>query len=97
VEAILLHIVLPSQEIAPHFAHYRCETRDGRVFSGLLTAETASAITLRQAQGLEETIERTNIAQLEVLPESLMPEGLEKNLPPQQLADLLAFLRGGAR
>lgn len=97
VEAILLHIVLPSQEIAPHFAQYRCETRDGRVLSGLLTAETPSAITLRQAQGLEETIERTHIARLEVLPESLMPEGLEKSLTPQQLADLLAFLRGGSR
>jgi putative membrane-bound dehydrogenase-like protein len=97
IEAILLHIVLPGQEIAPHFAHYRCATRDGRVLSGLLVAESPAAITLRQAQGLEETMERANIQHLEVLPESLMPEGLEKSLTSQELADLLAFLRGGAR
>ncbi len=96
-EAILLHVIVPGQEIAPNFAQYRCETRDGRVLSGLLTAETATAITLRQPQALQETIERDEIVRLEILPESLMPDGLEKAMNRQELADLIAFLKGGAR
>ena len=96
-ETLLLHILIPSQEIAPNFAQYRCETRDGRILSGLLAAESLTAITLRQAQGLQEIIPRDQIVRLEVVPESLMPDALEKTVSPQDLCNLIAFLKGGAR
>ncbi len=93
-EVILLHIVIPEQEIAPNFVNYDCETTDGRSLSGLLARETATSITLRQTQGLEETIPRAQVVQLAASPLSLMPQELEKGLSPQELADLLAYLRG---
>jgi len=95
-ESILLHIVIPEQEIAPNFANYTCETKDGRVLSGLIAAESASGVTLRQAQGLEETVARDNIASLAASALSLMPQELEKGLTPQELADLLGYLKAGA-
>ncbi len=93
-ESLLLHLLVPSQEISPQFLQYRCETRDGSVHSGLLISESPGAITLRMPQGLEQTLARTDISRLETVRESLMPDGLEKAMSHQDLADLLAFLKG---
>ena len=95
-DSILLHIVIPEQEVAPNFANYTCETRDGRTLSGLIAAESTSSVTLRQAQGLEETISRSEIVSLVASQLSLMPQELEKGLSAQEMADLLGYLKGGA-
>lgn len=93
-ESILYHLVLPEAEIAPNFVNYECELTDGRVLSGLLAAESGASVTLRMAQGVEESIPRTRIARLTASRLSLMPQELEKAMSLQELADLLAYLRG---
>lgn len=93
-EALLLHIVIPEHEIAPNFTSYTVETKDGRSLSGILLAETATSITLRQPLGVEETLLRVNVASLMASPLSLMPQDLEKNMTRQEMADLLGFLKG---
>jgi putative membrane-bound dehydrogenase-like protein len=93
-ETILLHVLVPNAEILPSFAAYQIETRDGRELSGLIFAETASSLTLRQAQGIEETIPRANIRSLTASAVSLMPDGFEQSMKPQDLADLLGYLKG---
>ncbi|HEY2341848.1 MAG TPA: PVC-type heme-binding CxxCH protein, partial [Chthoniobacteraceae bacterium] len=50
-ETILLQIVIPEYEIAPGFAAYFVETRDGRSLAGILTSETPESVTLRQPGG----------------------------------------------
>lgn len=93
-ESILLHVVIPDQEVAPNFTAYDCVTTDGRSLTGLVTADTPSSVTLRQVLGLEETLRRDQIQSLTVSKVSLMPPGLEKLMTKQELADLLAYLRG---
>jgi putative heme-binding domain-containing protein len=93
-ESILFHLVVPDAEIAPAFAAYLAETKDGRAFSGVLASETTTSVQLRMAGGAEETLLRGNLAKLEALPNSLMPAGLEGAMSRQDLADLLAFLKG---
>jgi putative membrane-bound dehydrogenase-like protein len=93
-EAMLLHIIVPEYEILPGFAGYEVELKDGRVLSGLIAAETPSSITLRMAQGQEETLPRQAIAKLAATGLSLMPQEMEKNMSQQDLADLLAYLKG---
>lgn len=93
-EAILLHVLVPDYEIAPGFAAYVIETKDGRTLSGLILSETTTSVTLRQAQGIEETILRTNIVSLLASNVSLMPQELEKTMSRQDLADLIAYLKG---
>ena len=68
--------------------------KDGRVLSGLIAAETPSSITLRMAQGQEENLPRERIASISATGLSLMPQEIEKNLSRQDLADLLAYLKG---
>ena len=93
-ESILYHIIIPEAEIAPNFVNYECELKDGRTISGLLSSENAGNITLRMAQGVEENIARSQIARLTASRLSLMPQELEKTMTLQELADLLAYLRG---
>lgn len=93
-EAILLHLVDPDLEIVPGFAAYDIETTDGESFSGLLKSETPSAVTIRMAGGLEQNILRNRIAKLQSSNLSLMPQDLEKALSRQELADLVAYLKG---
>jgi putative heme-binding domain-containing protein len=63
------------------------------VLTGIVTAETANGLTLRQADGKDETIARTNLESLRATGQSLMPEGLEAQLPKQAMADLVAYLQ----
>jgi putative membrane-bound dehydrogenase-like protein len=91
---ILFHIVMPEAEVAPAFTPYVCEIKSGRTTAGILTSETGTTITLRQPAGLEETILRSEIKALNALPGSLMPAGLDAAMQPQDLADLVAFLKG---
>jgi putative membrane-bound dehydrogenase-like protein len=93
-ESILLHVVLPDYEIAPSFTSYTCERKDGSVVSGLLIADTPAGVTLRQGLGLEERVVRSDIVSLAASATSLMPQELEKSMTKQELADLLAYLRG---
>jgi putative heme-binding domain-containing protein len=44
--------------------------------------------------GAEETILRADLKALQALPNSLMPTGLDTAMTQQDLADLLAFLKG---
>ena len=94
-ENILFHIVNPDAEIAPAFNAYLAEAKDGRILSGILVGDTPSSITLRGPLGVETSLLRADLAKLEALPGSLMPTGLEAGLSKQQLADLLAYLKGG--
>ncbi len=95
-EALLSDILDPNREVAPDFATIAVATRSGQVATGLLAEETATTLKLRRAQGVEETLLRSEIDQVRSTGQSLMPEGLEQGLNLQDMADLIAFLRGGS-
>jgi hypothetical protein len=58
-----------------------------------LTAETGASITILAPDGKASVILRANLESLSSTGKSAMPEGLEKELKPKDLADVLAFLR----
>jgi len=68
------------------------QTKAGRQVTGLLTAETATGLTVRRADGMSETIPRSDVESLRSLGLSYMPEGLEKQIDVPAMADLLAYL-----
>jgi putative heme-binding domain-containing protein len=91
-EAVLTNVIDPNREVNPQFVQYLVATRDGRVLTGLLAAETATSVTLRRAEGQSDTVLRSDIKQMRSTGLSMMPEGLEAQLDVQAMADLLAFL-----
>jgi putative heme-binding domain-containing protein len=95
-EALWTAILDPNRAVEDKFVEYAAITADGRVLTGLLAAETGTSITLRGQEGKEQTILRSELDALRGTGKSLMPEGLEKELSEQDLADLIAYLSGQA-
>jgi putative membrane-bound dehydrogenase-like protein len=95
-EELLTSMLDPSYAIEPRFTNYIVTTKDGRMYDGIIAAETPAVITLRggSAEG-DEVILRSNIQEIRASAISLMPEELEKSLNKQGLADVIAYLRGG--
>jgi putative membrane-bound dehydrogenase-like protein len=91
-EAILTNVLDPNREVNPQYVTYAVTTKDGRTLSGMISAETANSISLKNAENKEETVLRIDIEELKSTGLSLMPEGLEKNLDKQQLADVIEYL-----
>ena len=92
-EALLSDILDPNRMVETRWMAYQIDTRDGRALTGLIAAETAAAVTLKAAGGFAETIPRDQIKAMKCLDVSLMPVGLEGGISPEQMADLLAFLK----
>jgi putative heme-binding domain-containing protein len=94
VHTLLVAILDPNQSVEVRYTSYSAVVKDGREVSGIIAAETAGSITLRAPGGREETLLRTELGSFTGSGLSLMPEGLEKGLAPQDMADLLAALAG---
>ncbi|MBW8884352.1 MAG: c-type cytochrome [Planctomycetia bacterium] len=92
-EQILADIIQPNRAIDNNYLGYTVRQLDGTVLTGILAAETATSITLRQQGGKEAVIPRSEIDELRSSGQSLMPEGLDRQIPPQDMADLLSFIK----
>src|SRR5205823_7999714 len=75
--ALLVDILDPSREVDPRYLEYQVTTTAGRIYTGLIAAETASSLTLRRAEQVEDTLLRSQIDTVQATAKSLMPEGLE--------------------
>jgi putative heme-binding domain-containing protein len=95
LEKLLTSIVDPNRDVSAAYYVCQIETRDGESFGGLLKTETATTVTLLQPGGVEKTVPRAALTSLRFQSQSLMPEGLEAGMSPQDMADLLAFLKDG--
>ena len=93
-QALLTAVLDPNREVDARYASYSAVLKDGRVLSGLIQAETASAITLKRQDGQADVILRTELEEIKTLGRSLMPEGIENDLKPDELADLFALIGG---
>jgi putative membrane-bound dehydrogenase-like protein len=89
---LIVHILDPSRSVEGNFLQYAVSTTDGRILSGLLAGETKTSIDLLDAEGKKQTILREDIDELAASKKSVMPEGFEKTVGPEGLADLLQFL-----
>lgn len=93
-ETLLTAILDPSASIESRYTNYLIETADGRLYDGLVAAETSAAVTLRGEQE-DVTLLRSEIREMRASRVSLMPEGLEDAMSRQEIADVIAYLRAG--
>ncbi|MCA9043358.1 MAG: c-type cytochrome [Planctomycetaceae bacterium] len=90
---LLIAILDPNREAQPNFVSHAVLTTDGRSLTGLIASSTQQGITLRQPEGKDVFVPKGDIEQMKSTGLSLMPNGLEKVLTPQDLADLMALIR----
>ncbi len=90
-QSLLTDILNPNRAVAPQYQVYVVKTASQEL-SGIVATEDPTSITLRAAMAVDTTVQRNDVVALQAHPVSMMPEGLEQTLRPQDLADLLAFL-----
>jgi putative heme-binding domain-containing protein len=90
---LLADIIQPNRAIDSNYIGYQVLLKDGTSTTGLLAQETSTSLTLKQPGGKVLTVARDEVEQLKASGVSLMPDGLEKNIPPEAMADLLAYLK----
>ena len=90
--SLLTNILDPNREVAPRYQAYSLTLDTEEILVGIIANESPTELTLRQPAGLQTTITRKQVARMQSLGTSLMPEGLEAGLSIQDMADLLEFL-----
>jgi putative membrane-bound dehydrogenase-like protein len=96
-DALLTHILEPNRYIPPNYVQYLVGDKSGRVYSGIIATETPSSLTLRRAEGAEDTILRSQIEEMASTGKSLMPDNFATKLTHQEMADLISYLLSAHR
>jgi len=92
-DKLIESILEPSKEIAPQYVSWLISTRDGKLHTGVIVDEGPnSTITVADAQGKLEVINRTEVEERRALPTSIMPEKLSELMTRREFLDLIAFL-----
>jgi putative heme-binding domain-containing protein len=89
---MLVNILDPNREVAPQYLAFEVETKDGESQVGIIANETTASLTMRQAFGKDTVIMRSDMKSRRSLGQSLMPEGLEAGVTPQDVANLLEYI-----
>ena len=93
---ILESILYPSLSFVRSYEPMLITTQDGKIINGVIKDETSKEYVV--ATGPDQVIHlpHDDVEQLQPSTVSIMPAGLDKQLTPQELADLVAFLKVGA-
>ncbi len=86
------NLFMPSMEIREGFGAYIVKTKGGQILTGLMDAQDASGIVLKDMAGNKTAFKQTDIEKLEASPISLMPEGLTTGMSDADLKDFFAYL-----
>ena len=89
---LLEAIVYPSAGILMGYENWLVRTKDGEVHEGLLTSETADALSLKDSTGKYVDIDVAQVVSKKQQKVSIMPEGLHAALSQQELVDLVEYL-----
>jgi putative membrane-bound dehydrogenase-like protein len=92
-EVILRDILFPSEAARPGYETIHAKTHRGETLLGITASDSPTSITLKLPGGAERTVlrKRADIRTLRNV--SLMPAGLGDALKPEQIANIITFLR----
>jgi putative heme-binding domain-containing protein len=91
-EQLLSNVFDPSLVIGPGYQATTVVTQNGRSLTGLVTEDSPQRLVLKLPGGGQEVLPKGDVVYAAVSNLSMMPEGIEKLMGRQELADLFAFL-----
>jgi putative heme-binding domain-containing protein len=89
---LLVEIMDPSRSVEGNYRQYNVTLKNGKILKGLMASESRTAIELIDVEAKRQAIQREDIEEILDTRKSLMPEGFEKQLKPEELVNLLEFL-----
>ncbi|MDB5330888.1 MAG: putative rane-bound dehydrogenase, partial [Phycisphaerales bacterium] len=90
---IIESVLYPSKQIAAGYEQTLIRTKDGNVQSGVVRGETDTEVTLFDSSANKIVVRKSDIDVRKTSNVSVMPDGLQAGLTPQQFADLIAYLQ----
>lgn len=90
---LLEAIAYPSSSFVREFETYKIKTKNGN-YTGIIQEKSPEAIVLNTSPQTAVRIVRSDISSMEISDVSMMPQGLDKILTQQEMADLMVFLLG---
>ncbi len=93
LDYILLNSVDPSYDVPDSYKTVQILTVDGRVVNGVLAEEDAIRVVLKTAEQPRVVVAKNDIETRKVSPKSMMPDGQLDQLKPQEVIDLIKYLR----
>ena len=90
--ALLSHILDPNRYVLPRYESWVVVDTTGRVHTGLILSQSSGSVTLQQGKGRSITLLRSNIEEIQGSGLSLMPEGFENTITPDEMGDLISWL-----
>ncbi len=91
-DQIVEAIMDPSRAIEARYLAQTIKLKDGREVIAMVAEETANSLTLRTAAGTEVVL-KGDVLSRAGSNKSVMPDGLESILKPQDVADVIAWIR----
>jgi putative heme-binding domain-containing protein len=92
IEYILINVLDPNRVVGQPYFIRRLSLKNGRIEEGLLAAEDPQTITLKGENDARRVFERKDVAEIEAIERSMMPEGLDKAMTVQDFRDLVRYL-----
>jgi putative heme-binding domain-containing protein len=93
LDYILLNSVDPSYDVPDGYRTLQILTVDGRVINGVLAEEDAIRVVLKTAEQPRVVVAKEDIETRKVSPKSMMPDGQLDQMKPQEVIDLIQYLR----
>jgi putative heme-binding domain-containing protein len=86
------NLFMPSMEIREGFGAYIVKTKGGQILTGLMDAQDANGIVIKDMANNKTALKQTDIESMTASPVSLMPEGLTTGMSDADLKDFFAYL-----
>jgi putative heme-binding domain-containing protein len=90
---LLESIVFPSASFVRSYEPVLVSTKDGKFYNGVIRKDAPDEMVLATGVNQEVRIPRDDIEDVQPSKVSVMPAGLDQQLTPRELADLVAFLK----
>ncbi|QDV22956.1 PVC-type heme-binding CxxCH protein [Aureliella helgolandensis] len=83
----------PNQAVDPKYQQSRVLLDDGQLIAGIVLEQSQRSLKLGGTDGSIQEIATDSVEEIAASTHSLMPDGFEQKLTPQQIAELVAYLR----
>ena len=92
IDYLLVNVLDPNRVVGQPYFIRRVMLTSGRIEEGLLVSEDPQAITLKGENDAQKTIPKKEVAEVEVIEKSMMPEGLGNAMTVQDFRDLVRYV-----
>lgn len=97
LDYILLNSVDPSYDVPEGYKMVLIQTVDGRLINGVVAEEDARRVVLKTVEQPEVVIAKEDIEARKISSKSMMPDGQLEQMKPQEILDLIKYLRTTAQ